>query len=55
MKRTISLIITLFALSISAQQNLYIGSYYVTTTEAEKLYGPGDDMTVVTLRVEERA
>lgn len=43
MKRTISLIITLFALSISAQQNLYIGSYYVTTTEEEKLYGDGGD------------
>ena len=43
MKRLLSFItITLMAFCVYAQ-NLYIGSFYVTTTDEEKLYGDGND------------
>lgn len=32
-----------FQLSTASAQNLYIGSFYVTTTDEEKLYGDGGD------------
>lgn len=48
MKKTISLIIiSLFNFSplqlLTFAQDLYIGSYYVTTTDEEQLYGDGGD------------
>jgi endonuclease/exonuclease/phosphatase family metal-dependent hydrolase len=44
MKKTISfIIISFFTLFTASAQNLYIGSFYVTTTEEETLYGDGGD------------
>ena len=45
MKKTISfIIISLFAFHFTASaQNLYIGSFYVTTQEEESLYGDGNN------------
>lgn len=53
MKKTIFTLLLLFAqLSIINAQELYIGSFYVTTTDEEKLYGDGNNkwasrMTVI--------
>lgn len=47
MKKTISyLILSFFTLQLftASAQNLYIGSFYVTTNNEEKLYGDGGDM-----------
>lgn len=42
MKKTIfTLLLLLAQLSAANAQNLYIGSFYVTTTDEEKLYGDG--------------
>ena len=43
MKRTISFIIIVLIACSSFAQDLYIGSFYVTTTDEEKLYGDGGD------------
>ena len=44
MKKTISFIIIALMACCSFAQNLYIGSFYVTTTDEEKLYGDGRDV-----------
>jgi len=43
MKKTISFIIIAFMTCSTFAQNLFIGSFYVTTTDEEKLYGDGGD------------
>ncbi len=43
MKKTISFIIIALMTCCTFAQNLYIGSFYVTTTDEEKLYGDGGD------------
>ena len=43
MKKTISFIIISMIVCCAFAQNLYIGSFYVTTTDEEKLYGDGND------------
>lgn len=43
MKKTISFIIIALMACCTFAQNLYIGSFYVTTTDEEKLYGDGGD------------
>ena len=43
MKKTISFIIIFLMATRTFAQDLYIGSYYVTSTEEEKLYGDGKD------------
>ena len=43
MKKTISFIIIALITCSTFAQNLYIGSFYVTTTDEEKLYGDGGD------------
>jgi endonuclease/exonuclease/phosphatase family metal-dependent hydrolase len=43
MKKTISLIILTLMTACALAQDLYIGSYYVTSTDEEKLYGDGKD------------
>ena len=41
MKKTISFIIIVLIACSSFAQDLYIGCFYVTTTDEEKLYGDG--------------
>lgn len=43
MKKTISFIIIALVTCSTFAQNLYIGSFYVTTSDEEKLYGDGGD------------
>lgn len=43
MKKTISFIIIALMTCSTFAQNLFIGSFYVTTTDEEKLYGDGGD------------
>ena len=43
MKKTLSFIIISMIASCVFSQDLYIGSFYVTTTDEEKLYGDGGD------------
>jgi len=43
MKKTLSIIILSMVAYCTYAQNLYIGSFYVTTTDEEKLYGDGGD------------
>ena len=43
MKKTLSIIILSLVAYCTYAQNLYIGSFYVTSTEEEKLYGDGGD------------
>lgn len=43
MKKTFSIIIFSLMTYCAYAQNLYVGSFYVTTTDEEKLYGDGGD------------
>ena len=43
MKRSITSVIIILMAACAFAQDLYIGSFYVTTTDEEKLYGDGGD------------
>ena len=43
MKKALSIIILSLMAYCTYAQNLYVGSYYVTSTDEEKLYGDGND------------
>ena len=43
MKKTISTLIIALMAACAFAQDIYIGSFYVTSTDEEKLYGDGKD------------